>query len=171
MKRIFLRAIPFILFCGCISNDKTERQKIRNEFDSVNTIYNFEGLNLIARFAECGEFGGHREKIAIAAEGQSLQCTYSVFPFNCDSLDYYRINGERVSPISVRTRTVGNRDLGAIKEYLGFLNRAWTDRQNGLPGGEVYSAVGKDSSLVLVAYGHDERNRQAYKKLVAALFP
>jgi hypothetical protein len=162
--------LVFIAINGCVSKETSEREAIKKDFEQINTMYNFDGLSVNARFAECGEFGGHRESIRLDASGDSIKCIYNIFPFNCDSLGYYAAKGDSILPISTRLKFIEQKDLNALKKYIEELSRSWTVRQNVSNGGEEYSVTGGDSSLLIKVYGDGEQNRENYKKLLSVLF-
>lgn len=58
-------------------------------FDPTDLMGN--SLTINARFNECGEWGGDKDRITISVdrETRNVFADYNVYPFNCDSIPYY----------------------------------------------------------------------------------
>src|SRR5258706_1163319 len=73
-------------------------------YESAAILDSFELLgqtiSIEARFSECGEWGGHKEKIIVNVDREQMKvfANYKVYPFNCDSMPSYE-GRENLKPI------------------------------------------------------------------------
>src|SRR5689334_12636288 len=91
MKGVFLNTIFLSLLIGY--NQKTNAQYLSDEYlQNLRDLENYSGITLYIRYAECGEWRGHEEKLKIIDSTKKLFIKYTVYRYNCDSLDYYYYN-------------------------------------------------------------------------------
>jgi hypothetical protein len=75
-------------------------------------------LSIEARFSECGEWGGHKERIIVFADtNMNIHARYLVYPYNCDSLKFYYGN-ENLFPVVDTTIRVGDSEKQSLTDYL-----------------------------------------------------
>ncbi len=99
VSQYFLKLIlTFILFSNC----KNTVQKVRvHFFEALEIGETKRNSNFLieARFSECGEWGGHSEKINLYSDSNlNIYAWYQVYSYNCDSLDFYYGN-KNLNPI------------------------------------------------------------------------
>ncbi len=127
-------------------------------------------MTLEVRYAECGEWGGHQEKLEIIDSTKKLLLTYKIYRFNCDSLDYYYYN-DNPPLLSSKSKFLEGQDLAEISQYIQKLSQAKLEETCCFHAGEVYSVCNGNSSLVIRYTGFDPLINMSYKKLLAFLFP
>lgn len=127
-------------------------------------------MTLDVRYAECGEWGGHKEKLEIIDSAKKLFLTYKIYGFNCDSLDYYYYN-DNPPILSSKSKFLERQDLAEISLYIQKLCQAKLEENLGFHAGEVYSVHNANSTLSIRYTGFDSLINVSYKKLLAFLFP
>jgi hypothetical protein len=166
MRAFLVRIIYLYLFTGCNQNVNAQR----GDYDKFNDLIKYSGMTLETRYAECGEWGGHQEKLEITDSGKTLFLTYKVYRFNCDSLDYYYFN-DNPPILSLKYKFLERQDLSEISRYILKLCQAKLDESLGFHAVEVYSVRNENSTLSIRYSGFDSSINMSYKKLLAFLFP
>jgi hypothetical protein len=167
--------IPFLFtFSNCAQKAKQVENEKENTFFDPIELGEFNGtsnLSIEARFSECGEWGGHKEIIKVTADKQqTLYATYKIYPFNCDSLDYYYGN-KNLTPISDRKVILDEQKKLAIINYIQRLTQSRiAQRFPSSNANNVFSIVNSDSTLLIRVYGSKEYEIRSYKKMVSELF-
>jgi hypothetical protein len=172
---ILILIITFLfIFSNCDQKAKHAEQKKGVTFFDPIELGEFNGtsnLSIEAKFSECGEWGGHREVIKVNSDKQQiLYATYNVYPFNCDSLNYYYGN-RNLNPIINRKVILDEQKKQSIIDYVERLTRSRIVQR--LPtsnANNVFSIVNSDSTLVIRVYGNREYEIQSFKKVVFELF-
>ena len=161
------------LFTSCNQKNKNIEQITSTPFFDPFELGAFtHNNNLIieARFSECGEWGGHSEKITIYADStMNIYAQYKVFPYNCDSLKYYYGN-ENLKPTLDKTITLNEERKKYIHNYI--LQLAESKIAERFPGhaGNIFSVIKSDSTLMIQVYDKKEIDMSNYEKLITELF-
>jgi hypothetical protein len=126
-------------------------------------------ISFEARFDECGEWGGHKEKITVFADSNmSIHATYHVFPFNCDSLDYY--TDLNLKPTVEKTIVLNDQDKESISGYIQRLTQSKITERFPGHSGNLFTLKNSDSTLFIQVYDRNEATVTSYKRLVTDLF-
>jgi hypothetical protein len=178
MKTSFSISTLLIAFLFTFSNCSQKAKQVEYEkkitfFDPIE-LGQFNGtsnLSIEARFSECGEWGGHTETIKVSAYKQkTLYATYKIYPFNCDSLDYYYGN-KNLNPISDRRVILDEQKKLAIINYIQRLTQSRiAQRFPSSNANNVFSVVNSDSTLLIRVHGSKEDEIRSFKKIVSELF-
>ena len=127
-------------------------------------------LSIEARFDECGEWGGHKEIIKVFADSnKTIYANYQVFPFNCDSLDYYYTN-QNLKPTIDKTIVFRDKEKKSVSDYLQRLTQSKTTERFPGHAGNIFTVVNSDSTLLIQVYDQNEATIKSYKTLVIELF-
>jgi hypothetical protein len=124
MKFIYLFPILILatdLLLGCHQKPiKEDVAQPINTADAIEfrTTNRADNLTIRARFSECGEWGGHEEVIVVHKNrGRDPRATYKVYPFKCDSSDYY-YETKNLKPIIDREITLTEKEKQGINNYV-----------------------------------------------------
>ena len=80
--------------------------------------FNHGTLYIQATFSECGEWGGHQEKVSVDIyKDMSLKVHYQVYPYNCDSIQYYYA-ARNLTPIIDKSTVLRDGGQKAINDYI-----------------------------------------------------
>jgi hypothetical protein len=127
-------------------------------------------LSIETRFDECGEWGGHKEKIIVFADSaMSIYANYQVFPFNCDSLDYYYTN-QNLKPTINKKLVLSDQGKKSVSDYIQRLTQSKIAERFPGHAGNMFSVVNSDSTLNIQVYDRNEASVKSYKRLVTELF-
>ena len=136
----------------------------------LNTMMNYSGMSLEARFDECGEWGGHRELVSISRDTNSaLKAVYEVFPFNCDSLDKYYFN-DSIKPISSKIASLNTEGIKEIREYAFQLSKDKMDEEFVGHSSNRLSIVSRDSTFIIHLHTNDQMIIARFRNLTKMLF-
>ncbi|NTS43059.1 hypothetical protein HRG84_19395 [Flavisolibacter sp. BT320] len=178
--KVFLSILILLLFqaiftsCNRAKNNTYQARKV-DFFDPIalGATSKTDNLLIEARFSECGEWSGHKEKIIVYADSTgNIHALYQLFPYNCDSLQYYYGN-EDISPIIEKDQIVGDREKQAISEYIQGLTQAkMTERpiDRASHSAKVFSLKTADSTFLIRLVTNKESDEKHYKGLVSELF-
>ncbi|MCH5715490.1 hypothetical protein [Niabella hibiscisoli] len=157
-----------LVFCMGVLSCNTQQQGY-NDCDEQISLY--DSLTLEARFSECGEWGGHKERIVVPHwKTDSASLTYIVYPYNCDSLDYYYGN-DTISPAA--SRAIPLLDTDAKKALTQYMQRLVISKSNErLPGhgNNIFSVRNSSRTLKINLYGDEEEPAESFKQLISELF-
>lgn len=166
--KIFLNTILICLFIGC--TQKINAQQGQDEyFENLRALQNYSGMTFNVRYAECGEWGGHEEKLEIIDSIKKLLIKYTVYRYDCDSLDYYYYNNNPPIFLS-KSKFLDRKDLAEISLYTQQLSQAKLNQSLPFHAGEFYSVCNKDSSFLIRFIGFNDSLTISYKKLIKILF-
>jgi hypothetical protein len=136
------------------------------ELGSTNQTSN---LKIEARFDECGEWGGHKEEIIISSDKkENIYATYNIYPFNCDSLDYYYSKRD-LTPISSTTILLTDKTKKSIVDYIHRLTQSKISERFPGHAGNLFSLVNTDSSLNIQVYDNKDFDVKSFRQLIAEL--
>ena len=161
--------IFLLLLCSCSDSVKENSEDyfygfLRNSKNNYNVL-----LTINTRFDECGEWGGHFEKITIFSknEDEKIYADYEETKVDCGSLGKY---GNLNQNVSVRkTQKMNDLKKTAIKNYLrNLVDYKSKDFVTG-NSGKSYSAVSQDSSFQISLYTNSSDCERSFKELKSKL--
>ncbi len=157
--------------CSQQQEKKEDDRKNIVFFDSIepSAINQGNNLKIEARFSECGEWGGHKEDIIITLkEDKRFYATYKIFPFNCDSLDYYYAN-EKIAPVFTKTILLNDTSKKSIINYIQRLMESKITEKFPGHAGNFFSVVNSDSTFFIQVYDRKEFDIKSFKQLITEL--
>jgi hypothetical protein len=163
----------FINLTGCKQKFKeTGNKEEETLFDTLElgATNQKNNLSIEARFDECGEWGGHKEKIKFFADStMTFHANYQVFPFKCDSLDYYYSN-QNLKPTVEKTIVLGDKEKKSVRDYFQRLKQSKITEKFPGHAGNIFTMANSDSTLLIKVYDQNEATVKSYKRLVTELF-
>jgi hypothetical protein len=161
-------------FSYCAQKPKQVEHRKKITFFDPLELGEFNGtshLSIEARFNECGEWGGHQETIKVSADKQKIiYGTYKIYPFNCDSLNYYHAN-RNLTPTIERKVVLDEQKKQSIIDYIQRLTQSRiAQRFPTSNANNVFSVVNDDSTLLIRVYGNKENEILSFRKIVSELF-
>jgi hypothetical protein len=168
------------IFLYTLTNLTSCKQKIKETQHKEEVIFFYplelgatnqtSNLLIETRFDECGEWGGHKEKITVFADStMTIHANYQVFPFNCDSLDYYYTN-QNLKPTIEKAIVLGDKEKNSVSDYIQRLIQAKVTERFPGHAGNIFYVVNSDSTLVIQVYDQNEATVKSYKRLTTELF-
>nr|WP_315163850.1 hypothetical protein [uncultured Flavobacterium sp.] len=127
-------------------------------------------IKINSRFSECGEWGGHNEKIKIYSKERNYKdyfLDYEKTKIDCDKRDK---NGKNIETVIVQ-KTIKLDDSGK-KSITDYIKRMITSKvEERFPGhaGNSFSVINYDSTLVIKVYDLNSRNLKSYNNLLEEL--
>lgn len=167
--------IPFIFIISLLSSCQKQKsiQSEDNElFLNINELgeYNQRGNILLeAIFDECGEWGGHSEKIRIYVDSSMIaHARYMAYPFNCDSIEYYH-DIKHIKPRFDTTIILDNQKQKSIITYMSRLIQAKMTEKFPGHAGQTFAVSKSDSTLIIQVYDSKQKNINSYNQLLSEL--
>ncbi len=168
-----------LMLIAALSVACSQRQPIKS--DTVDSLYFFDpvqigslngtsNLTINARFSECGEWGGHQETIIVNADrDNNFYATYKVYPFNCDSLDYYYVN-DTLKPIVDKKIALTNDSKKSIVAYIQRMIRSKIT-ERGVPhhAGNYFSIINSDSTFIIEIFDTKEFDVSSFRQLTTEI--
>ena len=162
-----LQIITFLLILFSCNKPENKANSDESFFGYFGNSENnqYDHLTIKTRFDECGEWGGHFEKIIIFNKNDSKKifAKYEESDFDCS-------NGN-LNPKIIKTNEteINDTQKNEIKNYLKklveFKSKSFVIGNSGMS----YSAVSRDSTLVIYIYTNDSECKTEYKKLKSDL--
>jgi hypothetical protein len=174
------RIIRRLLFIPIVVSAIACAQKQSNKIDTTDSTYFFDpvkigalngakNLSINARFGECGEWGGHLETIIVSADkNNNFYANYKVYPFNCDSLDYYYAN-DTLNPIVDKNIILSNDNKNSIVSFIQRMIKSKVTERFPGHAGNYFSIINSDSSLRIEVYDTKEFDVNSYRQLIAEI--
>lgn len=172
-----IRFHPFLLLLSAILINCTEHLKK----SAPSKPHFFDVLELGAcnpevrvtietRFTECGEWGGHKENVIIAADSsETIFALFELYPFNCDSLSFYYKNGKLKPAVTERTVLTEAKKKAVILYVDKLLEKKISERFTGGTSSS-YSITNYDSTLFIMLRSNDSSFAVSYENLKHELF-
>lgn len=159
----------------------SKKQELLNDENNINSTVFFDPIQLgatgvdasikiNARFSECGEWGGHNEKIKIYSKERNYKdyfLDYEKTKIDCDKRNK---NGKNIE-IVIFQKTIKLDDSGK-KSITDYMKRMITSKvEEKFPGnaGNSFSVINCDSTLVIKVYDFNSRNLKSYSTLLEEL--
>jgi hypothetical protein len=167
----FLTSLLLLIFlASCQQKTEHKEQYLETSFFDPFEFSQADSLLINARFSECGEWSGHKEKIIIYADKNgNFHAHYKVYPYNCDSLKYYYAN-ENLKPKFDKTIALNDKGKQSIIDYIKRLTQSKITEQFPGHAGNVFSVVKSDSTLIINVYDRKQYDLDSYNKLITELF-
>ena len=152
------------------SENQLIKEKQKFDFSSLGYYGNKKELLINVEFSECGEWGGHQEKIVIHTKEDSKSIlNYQKFRVDCDSIDYLT-NGR---PIQIKELEkeieLKNENKLAITDYMRRMMESKIEEYFMGDAANCYSIALSDSTLVIQVCDEREITVQSYNKLLKEL--
>ena len=161
MKIVHILVILLILFsCSNSENTSNSNEYFYGYFGNSKNNQN-EHLTIKTRFDECGEWGGHFEKIIIFNKNDSrkLYAKYEETNYDCSNGNQ---NPKIVKTNEVEVKEIEKKEIkNYLKKLIEFKSNSFVTGNSGMS----YSAVSQDSTLIIYTYNNDEECKRAFKKL------
>ncbi len=159
MKKIFFSIIISVFILSCGTNKNKSTKGFSKEY-KPSILEHITGIELTANFAECGEWGGHKETFEIFRDDN-----YSSFAlFTKDSVDCSKIDDKNREIKETKIIKLTKKNEILISKYLSKLLKSRLKTFNISNGGSNYTAVMKDSTMILKYY-HGLGNWKEFEKL------
>lgn len=171
-KTLFITLILFALACNKkqekISNTEIEGDSVF--FDPINlgSSGSKENLEINSFFSECGEWGGHSEKMIIyATRNEQFYLNYEKTKIDCNKRDNKGVNIQTV--ILKKTIKLNTKEKKAITNYMQrMVLSKLAERFPGNSGNE-FSIIKSDSTFVIDVYDSNDYNLKSYNELLSEL--
>ncbi|SDY21917.1 hypothetical protein SAMN05444397_10176 [Flavobacterium aquidurense] len=159
----------------------SKKQELPNDENNINSTVFFDpillgatginaSLKINSRFSECGEWGGHNEKIKVYSKERNYKdyfLDYEKTKIDCDKRDK---NGENIETV-IFQKTIKLDDSGK-KSITDYIKRMITSKvEERFPGnaGNSFTVINCDSTLVIKVYDSNSRNLKSYTTLLEEL--
>ena len=145
MKKILFIFLITLIIGSCINSNKESKNHNENFQEQVlGSIIGSGRLKLTASFNECGEWGGHYEKIDIYSEENNLYAEYIRDTVDCEKL--HSINRKEIQKKILKLNETHEK---AISEYLKSLLEMRLKINVPCNFGITYKAIMSDSTLMI----------------------
>ncbi|HXB42354.1 MAG TPA: hypothetical protein VNZ49_17580 [Bacteroidia bacterium] len=124
-------------------------------------------LALFAEFADCGEWGGHRENIIIVKKDNDLLATYYKDTVDCDSLPINSLNLKRKNVVE-KSKLLTSTDRNRIIKYIDNLKIACKKKES--PQSNSANSFRLYSKGVLMWYTNWQKDWKEFTKLKVKIF-
>lgn len=170
--RVFALFMLLLISCSQKQSKNISPSKMSLFFDPINlgALNGKSNLTINARFSECGEWGGHREIITIYSDkDRNFHATYEVYPFNCDSLDYYYNNGTLKPILNQKVKLNDDRKKSIIAYIHRLINSKITERAVPNHANNYFSVVNSDSTFLIEVADTKEFDVTSFRQLTTEI--
>ncbi len=181
-RNIFIQQLSFgliLIFLFACNSSTSDDKKVDNEKGQKNTFFDEVDLGafgsdtklfLNARFSECGEWGGHEEKMIVFAKSdKEFYLNYQKFKVNCDSIGDYYGTPEFQKLELQKTIKLNQDNKKSISEYIERMAKSKIEERFPGHAGNSFSVVKSDSSLIINVYDSKQYDFESYNKLLMEL--
>ncbi|MFD1552546.1 hypothetical protein [Putridiphycobacter roseus] len=176
LLQLVLLGLTFTLIIACNSNAEVNNNSNQNSenmfFSAIELGASSSETNLLinARFSECGEWGGHEEKMVIYANpDKDFYLDYIRYKVNCDSIGHYYGTPDFQKLDYETTLKLGDDQKKSVSEYIRKMSISKTEERHPGHAGNRFSVVKSDSTLVLDVYDSKEYDENSYYQLLTEL--
>ena len=169
MKSKFFFFILSIFLVSC--NKETEKSKLFF-FNETDLGSNGSKIRIFinSKFSECGEWGGHEEKLELyAKEDKNFYLDYKKYKVNCDDVSKLYGKPEFQKLDIEQTILVDSFKKQAILQYISELTKAKITEFHIGHSGQLFSVSKSDSTFIISVYSESKKNIQNYNNLQKAL--
>ena len=166
-----IMTIMILISCSQKQDKKVYSPKSMNFFDARVIRENIkpDTLKIETRFSECGEWGGHQEHIIITSDkDKRFYATYKIFPFNCDSLDFY-YGKKNLASILNKTIQLNQTTKKSILDYLQRLTLSNNEQKIIGHAGNIFKVFNSDSTINIQVYNMNNSYVKSYEQLIIEL--
>lgn len=174
LYKLKITGLVLLFFTACTSKKNLEKTTKRNDkvnafFEDLNFDASDEKLILSAHFDECGEWGGHFERMVIYGKGEKdIYLDYQKFKVYCDSIDQKTHCPVQLKEI-VRTFKLNESYKKAIFDYIQRMIKSKMGESFPGHSGCSFSVINADSTLVIKVYDHKSFDFESYNNLLSEL--
>lgn len=179
MEYYKIRALFIIIvFWACNTSTHSDKQS-GNAIEPINNFFTDWDLGssgsktrllLNARFSECGEWGGHNEKMVVYAKAdREFYLDYQKFKVNCDSIGKYYGTSSFQKLEFEKTIKLNQSNKESISNYIQRMIKSKVGER--FPGhtGNSFTILKSDSTLLIEVYDDKEYDLMSYNKLQTEL--
>ena len=164
--------LSFLISCDPSDTSDKSKEKISIFFDEAVLGGNgYDGKLLIeATFSECGEWGGHEEKMIVFGKpDKEIYLNYRKFKVNCDSIgayygtpDFQKLEFEKILKLNEANKK-------SISAYI--LRMVKSKMKERFPGhaGNHFLVINSDSTLFIDVYDDKKYDVESYSRLLDGL--
>jgi len=168
MKTTFLICL-LILFTNCYNKEISEKTNPEQfEYSLENLFYNTEDTIFIkSQFADCGEWGGHKELLKAYNSERKIKLTYIKYKINCGKRDY---KGSIVQEKDITKNFILSKSQQTVlMNYINNLMRLKFVEQKFSNSGNSFSIEDSKGKLKLSQYGNNPHFLNNYNILMEGL--
>ena len=165
--------LTFLFACNpSTHSDKQVDEPINIFFDEADlgAFGSDTKLFLNARFSECGEWGGHNEKMTIYAKSdKEFYLDYKKFKVNCASIDEYYGTPDFQKLEIEKTLKLNDVNKKSISSYIQRMVKSKVEERHPGHAGNSFSIIKSDSTLIIDVYGGGIFSFDSYNRLLTEL--
>jgi len=176
--RPLLFGLFLTLLFACNHSTSTDKQA-DNSIVTINTFFDEADLGAFGsdtrlfintQFSECGEWGGHEEKIVVfAKEDKEFYLNYKKFKVNCDSIGKYYGTPDFQKLEKEKTLKLNDANKKSISGYIHRMVKSKVEERYPRHAGNSFSVIKSDSSLIIDVYSGGSYSVDSYNRLLTEL--
>ena len=169
----------FLTFLFACNNSTSTDKRADNSIETINTFFDEADLGsfgsdtrlyLNAQFRECGEWGGHEEKMVVfAKEDKEFYLNYKKFKVNCDSIGKYYGTPDFQKLEIEKTLRLNDVNKKSISNYIQRIAKSKVEERYPGHAGNSFSVIKSDSTLIISVYDNKKYDIDSYNKLLTEL--
>ncbi len=179
-KIIWQLLLGFCLLSLFACNLSTTSDKQIDEINKQNNTFFDEAdlgafgsktkLLINAKFSECGEWGGHKEKMVVYSKAdKEFYLDYQKYKVNCDSIGAYYGTPNFQKIELEKTIKLNNIDKKSISDYIHRIVKSKIEERHAGHAGNSFSVIKSDSTLLINVYDSKEYDIISYNRLINEL--
>jgi len=172
MTRFFCQTVIqiFLLSLSLCCGHGSDKEQLKDSSKNTWGMFNHGTLLVETRFSECGEWGGHKETLSIdELKDMKLRVKYDVYPYNCDSINYYNAN-DNLNPSTHKQIDLDEDQIKPILDYIQRLTQSKISERFPGHAGNIFEITNSDSTFVLSVYSNEKADMNSYIRLLRELF-
>lgn len=177
IRQLLFGLILTLLF-ACNSSTQSDKQ-VDKVNEPINKFFDEADLGafgsdtklfLNATFSECGEWGGHEEKMVIYAKSdKEFYLSYEKFKVNCDSIGAYYGTPDFQKLESQKTLKLNQNNKKSISDYIQRMVKSKIEERFPGHAGNSFSIIKSDSTLIIKVYDYKKYDLESYNQLLTEL--
>jgi hypothetical protein len=176
--RQLLIGLCFTFLFACNSSTTSDKQVDKiNEYSKtffdeadLGAFGSDTKLFLNAEFSECGEWGGHKEKMVIYAKSdKEFYLSYQKYKVNCDSIGAYYGTPNFQKLELEKTFKLNDINKKSISDYIQRMAKSKIEERHPGQAGNSFSVFKSDSTLLINVYDNKEYDLKSYNRLITEL--
>ena len=122
-------------------------------------------LFLNAYFSECGEWGGHQEKMLIYIKGEVFYLNYREFEVDCKQAMFKNNRDSGQTLVFKKTLKLSDMMKTSVRDYINRLEKSKKDDEFPGHAGNTFNASKSDSTLSIAVYDMKQYDLDSYSQL------
>ena len=169
----------FLTFLSACNHSTSTDKQTDNSIETINTFFDEADLGafgsdtrlfLNAQFSECGEWGGHEEKMVVfAKEDKEFYLNYKKFKVVCDSIGKYYGTPDFQKLEIEKTLKLNDVNKKSISGYIQRMVKSKVEERHPGHAGNLFSVIKSDSTLVINVFGGGTFSFDSYNRLLTEL--